>query len=133
MGTQLPNFAKTQCRTLTALVDFAALLAEKGTDLAAADVFEIIDIPEKCLVVAAGINPVEAGDATTATLTLGDGDDAALYDAGFDPTQVATDGVPVLTSKYYPAADTIDLTLSVLTGTLTTGKVQVWVAVIDVT
>ena len=134
MGYQLPNFAKTQCYTITKDVDVADWLADKGEALAAADIYAAITIPAKCIRLAAGINPVTAANADAATFDLGDGDDADSCVDGFDATQIVTDGVPIMTNiKYYPTSDTLDVTLATLTGTLSSGKVQVWAVLIDVT
>lgn len=134
MGTKLPNFAKSQVHVLDKVINFATELVTKGSALAAADIFTGLSIPDKCLVLAAGINPIAAANASAATLDLGD-NDADRYVDGFDATQIATDGVPILDTnvpKYYPAADTIDVTLATLTGTLSTGSVRVWAVVVDV-
>ena len=142
MGTKLPNYLTNPVKLISTEVDFADLLVEKGSALAAADVFDVISIPEKCLVIAAGINPVTAANSTTLTVDLGDGTDVDRYVDGFD-AKATTDGVPILPTtgaayaqyagpKYYPAADTIDIVLATLTGTLTTGKIRVWAVVADI-
>lgn len=142
MGTKLPNYLTNPVKLISTEVDFADLLVEKGSALAAADVFDVISIPAKCLVIAAGINPVTAANSTTLTVDLGDGTDVDRYVDGFD-AKAATDGVPIMPTtgaayaqyagpKYYPAADTIDIVLATLTGTLTTGKIRVWAVVADI-
>ena len=133
MGTKLPNFNIQGCHVLEATINFATELASKGSALAATDIFTGVTIPEKCMVLAAGINPIVAANASAATLDLGDGTDADRNVDGFDATQIVTDGVPIMTNaKYYPTADTIDVTLATLTGTLSTGSVRVWAVVIDI-
>lgn len=142
MGTKLPNYLTNPVKLISTEVDFADLLVEKGSALAAADVFDVISIPAKCLVIAAGINPVTAANSTTLTVDLGDGTDVDRYVDGFD-AKGTTDGVPIMPTtgaayaqyagpKYYPAADTIDIVLATLTGTLTTGKIRVWAVVADI-
>ena len=143
MGTKLPNYLTNPVKLISTEVDFADLLVENGSALAAADVFEVISIPAKCLVIAAGINPVTAANSTTLTVDLGDGDDVDRYTDGFNAKQTTTDGVPIMPTtgaayaqyagpKYYPAADTIDIVLATLTGTLTKGKIRVWAVVADI-
>ena len=138
-----PNYLPTGIKVLSKDVDFADLLAEKGSALAAADVFEVLDIPAKCFVLAAGVNPVTAANSTTLTVDLGDGADTDRYVDGFNAAQTATDGVPITPTtgaayaqyagqKYYPAADTIDILFATLTGTLTSGVIRVWAIAIDV-
>ena len=142
MGTKLPNYLTNPVKLISAEVNFADLLASKGSALAAADVFGVLSVPAKCLVLAAGINPVKAANSTTLTVDLGDGTDVDRYVDGFD-AKAATDGVPILPTtgsayaqyagpKYYPAADTIDIVLATLTGTLTKGKIRVWAVVADI-
>lgn len=134
MGQKLANFNIQGCHILEATINFATELVTKGSALAATDVYDGITIPDKCLVLAAGINPLVAADSTTLTLDLGD-DDPDRYVDGFDATQIVTDGVPILATtvpKYYPTSDTIDVTAATLTGTLTSGSVRVWAVVVDV-
>ena len=118
--------------TLEKELDFAVELAAKGSALTTSDVFEVLDIPASTVVLCAGVHPVEAADSTTLTLDVGDGTNPDMYVDGFDAKDT-TDGVPIMTAaKYYPAADTIDVDVATLTGTLTTGKVKVWALCFDV-
>lgn len=143
MGKQLPNYLVNPVKLISSIVDFAVLLKEKKSALAADDVFEVLDVPKKCVVLMAGINPVKAADSTTLTVHLGDGTTADRYTTSFDG-KATTDGVPngptsgatyaqYAGAKYYAADDTIDIKLATLTGTLTAGKIRVWAIIADVT
>ena len=112
--------------TLEVTVDFAEKLATKGSALATSDVFEVLTIPAGTVVSCAGVHQVEVANSTTLTLDIGDGTNADMYVDGFD-AKATDDGVPIMTvAKYYPTADTIDVDIATLTGTLSTGKVKVW-------
>lgn len=117
-------------------VDFADALVEKGSALAAADVFETIYIPADTVVLGAGAQLMTAGDSTTLTLTVGTGASAAEWVATLDGKATAgTYGADVSASPVwstYAAADTIDVTFATLTGTLSTGKVRVYALMLDV-
>jgi len=132
MSNMLPAYANRGVYVIEKTINFADELVTKGSALAAADVFDGITIPAKCIRVAAGLTPIVAGDSTTLTLDLGDGDDADSCVDGLNAAQISTDGVPIMTNvKYYPSADTLDVTVATLTGTLTSGNVRVWAVLID--
>lgn len=119
------------------VLDFADALTAKGSALAAADVIEVITIPAGTVVLGAGIQLIDAANSTTLTLDVGTGTDADEWVDGFD-AQGGTEGAygtdlsasPVWNT--YGSADTIDVTLATLTGTLTTGKVRVYALMLDV-
>lgn len=134
-GERVPNYLKAN--TYTREIDFAkALIANDGTALAAADVIQVFTVPAGCVVECACISPVEVvnAEATVCILDLGDAAaGAAVYVDGFD-AEATTEGVPVMTvEKFYPVADTIDLTIQALTGTLTTGKVKISIRCFELT
>lgn len=132
-GAGTPNYRKQLVYKQT--IDFAEVLAEKGSALAAADVIEVFQVPAGCVVEYANITPkvVCNAEATVLIMDLGDGVTPALYVDGTDG-EALTDGVPIMTvQKYYPVTDTVDLTIQALTGTLTTGKVQISIAVREFT
>lgn len=121
------------------VIDYADALVAKGSALAATDTIECLTIPAGTLVMKAGIQCIAVDDATTLTLDLGytggdvdefvDGFDHAAAAAGAYSAYLATDplhGVPTTT------ADTIDLLLATLTGTLTVGKTRVWALLCNV-
>lgn len=126
-------------------LNWAEVLTAKGSALAANDVVTALNVPAGTLVLHAGIEVVTAADATAATVDLGDGDDADGYVDGANAKTVAfasstlalTEGTPNTVTGYrsgkvYGTADTIDLTVATLTGTLAAGVVRVWAVVMDV-
>lgn len=132
-GTKLPNYVKAGQHTLKKVIDYAEALEKKESALAAGDVLQVFTIPAGCIIHAAGLTPKVVADSDSLALDLGDTDaGAAVYTDGTDGTAL-TDGVPVMTAvqKYYPAANTLDLTLQAITGVLTTGKVLVWCIVTE--
>jgi len=120
-------------------VDWADALVAKGSALAATDTVECIVVPAGTLVLKAGIQCIDVDDATTLTLDLGltggdvdefvDGFDHAEAAAGAYSAYLATDPVHLVPST---SADTIDLLVATLTGTLTVGKTRVWALMVDV-
>lgn len=101
----------------------AARLAAGATALAAADILQVISLPAKTFVIAAGLDVTTAAGGTL-TLDLGDGSDADGYIDGVDGNAVASyapiktlvEGTPntilgYSLGKYYSAADTLDLVL----------------------
>jgi len=135
-GGKLPNFRKNG--VIQIILDFAAVLAAKGSALTVADVYQVLTVPAGCVIEAACLSPVTDGAvntlATTVTLDLGDAAlGAAGYVDGFDAT-ATTEGVPVMTvEKFYPAADTLDVTLQAYAGTLTSGKVMITAKIYELT
>lgn len=132
-GERVPNYLKSD--TYTFELDFAKALAAKGEALATDDVFQVFTVPAGCVVECACISPVTVvnSEATVVTLDLGDGTGTARYVDGFDAT-ATTEGVPVMTvQKFYPAADTVDVLLQALTGTLSSGKVIISIRVFELT
>jgi len=117
------------------VIDFAKALTAKGSALAATDVIEALNIPAGTQVLAAGAKVVTAADSTTLTVDVGTGADADEWVDGFDAKSTAgtysadLDAVP--NRNTYGTADTIDVTLATLTGTLTSGKLWVWALFLD--
>lgn len=113
-------------------INWADVLTAKGSAIAASDVVEVIDVPAGTVVVGAWAYVKTAADSTTLTLHLGNGTDPDEYVVSLDGKTVAysPDLNSDTTFKLYSAADTLDLTLATLTGTLTTGKVIVWAEMI---
>ena len=121
------------------VVNIADAVTLKGTALAAADVIQALNIPVGAQVISGGAQVMEAttGTATNVTIDIGvTGGDVDAYVDGFD-----LDGAAVLayaangvgTPAIFSAADTIDILIPTMTGTLLTGKVRVWAVVADVT
>jgi hypothetical protein len=120
------------------IIDFAEALVAKGSALAADDIIETIYMPAGTVILNAGLQCMVADDATTLTLHLGiTGGDIDEYVVSFDHAaaaagayapQLATDP----TWNLITTADTLDIELATLTGTLTSGKVRVWALLVDV-
>lgn len=121
------------------VIDFAAALSAKGSALAAADVIQALRIPAGSFVEIAGIQTITADDSTTLTLDLGFDSDPDGFVDGYD--QAAAAAGDYATSLFdatevqviYATADSIDITIATLTGTLTSGKVRVFALVTDLT
>jgi len=126
-------------------LDFAEALVQKGSALAATDVYEVLDVPAETFVLAAGAEVITVGDATAATVNVdfAGGDDyvdgadiiaATGYCAagtngwaGLQTGSTSTTAVNRIT-----ATDTLDVTLATLTGTLSTGKLRVYAILMDI-
>lgn len=119
-------------------VDLAAAVTAKGSALAQGDVIQAVDLPAGTMILAGGIEVTSAmtGTSTDATIDVGvtGGDVDNLVD-GFDldaasAGDFASTGVnePVIVS----AADTVDILIATQTGTITGGKVRVFVICQDV-
>lgn len=119
------------------VIDLAAALAAKGSALVATDVIEALYIPPGTAVLGAGAAIVAPANSTTLTYTVGTGTDPDEWVMTLDgKAAVGTfgadvDAVPLW--QTYAVADTVDLTLATLTGTLTAGKVRVYALFLDVT
>lgn len=113
----------------------AARLAAGLTALAANDSLQVLHIPAKTLILAAGID-VTTAEATTSTLDLGyTGGDVDAWIDGFDPTSVTSAvGLGALmttavATNYHHAADTLDLLF--LTAPQDTSVMRVWAVMVD--
>lgn len=121
------------------VIDFAEVLEAKGSALAAADVIEAIRIPDDCYVYLAGIQTLVADDATTLTLDLGTDVDPDNWVDGYDQAAAAANayatsiipGTTAAVNFSVTAKNSVDVTLATLTGTLTVGKIRVFVLVVD--
>lgn len=109
--------------------------------LASGDVYEILELPAKTLVLRVGYD-VTTAEGATATVHVGDGSDADGFLASVNLNSVGsgvmslalTEGAPnTITGysggKYYSAADTIDLTLN--HASIDLAVVRVWALVMD--
>jgi len=120
------------------VIDYADVLAAKGSALAASDTIEALKIPAGTAILYVGCRQVVAGNSTTLTLDIGKtGGDVDEWVDGFDAQASAVgaysadlDAVPAI---YAPltTADTVDVLFATLTGTLTTGKIAVFALVLD--
>lgn len=109
---------------------WAEALAAKGSALAAADIVQAIQVPPNHAVLMAGLEVTTASDDTTLTLLLGvTGVDVDRWVSAGDGTTggyaaaATTAGQPVFVGS---TADTIDVEVDALTGTLDDGAVRVW-------
>lgn len=123
------------------VIDFADVLAAKGSALAAADVIEAITVPAGTYILGAGIQTVAVDDATTLTLDVGiTGGDVDQWVDGYDQAAAAVGAFSTLPATAAPGlfgmvgatADTIDVLFATLTGTLTVGKIRVWALLAEV-
>lgn len=117
-------------------LDYAQALVAKGSALAAADVIECLSIPAGTIVLTAGASVKTPADSTTLTVGVGYGSGTSRWAAAFDAKGAAgtysTDVAGGL-QLTFPAADTVDVIFTTLTGTLATGKLRVWALVMDIT
>jgi len=116
-------------------IDFAAAATAKGTALAASDVIEALTVGGPAIVLAGGIEVIDAaGGGTGTVLDLGvtGGDVDALVDGfAFDSASAGdyadpAAGTPVVIS----ADDTIDVLIQAATTVSTSGKIRVWAVVV---
>lgn len=120
---------ETPFKTISAEFNGANATLVKGSALAAADVFELINIPAGAFVLSV-THKVVTPEGATCTYHLGDGVDpdgfvasangnAATFASSFNGTTTPAFGV----GKFYAEADTLDLTLA--TGTAANVAVEV--------
>lgn len=122
--------------TFSVVLDFAAALTAKGSALAAADIIETISLPAGTQVIGGGAEVLTVTDAGATTLDIGVGGADTIVDGG-DSTAtgylaVGTNGKLQTEGLRIATADTIDVTIKTLTGTLTSGKVRVYVVLADI-
>lgn len=116
-------------------IDLAEAVTTKGSALAQADVIEAVPVPADCLILGGGIKitSVMTGTSTDATIDVGvtggvvdclvDGFD--LDGASANATSLASPFEP----QYVAANDTVDILIATQTGTITGGKILVWVII----
>jgi hypothetical protein len=118
-------------------------LLENTVDLsgvATGDVVEALALPAKCLVLEVFTEVVtETGLVSTAS--VGDGVTPAGWGAATSVNfnaavatrlkSAGTDAYAVANGKYYGVADTVDLTVSVTGGPITSGSVKVFAILVD--
>ena len=122
-----------------ATINLATAATTKGSDLAAADVIEAIDLPAQSVVIAAGIEVITAQSGSTVlTLDLGvTGSDADAFVDGFDLVAATAGAYASQPAAYQPiviggTADTLDVLIATLTTTNTGGVIRVWAIYADV-
>ena len=118
-------------------VDFANVASVNGTALAASDVIQIIDVPAKTMVWAAGLEVVTPPDGdASADIGITAVDVDAFVD-GYSLDGASTGDMTNLPAAYQPQVvasdDTIDmLIVSGSSAAPTTGVVRVWAVMQDV-
>lgn len=116
---------------------WAAAATAKGSAVAAADVVQCIDIPAGTMVLGGSIKKTEApsGTVSVATLDLGTGAEVDLFVDGFDYFAATVGDWAAPAAAWAPlvntAADTLDVVVASLTGTLTDGDVTVSAVFVD--
>lgn len=111
-------------------LDLAKALAAKGSALAASDVIEVLTLPAGTVVLGGGAKVQEAADSTTVTVDVGiagGAEFAAAADA--KTTGYAADVAAIW--KTNAAEAKVTVLLKTLTGTLTKGKLLVYVLTLD--
>jgi len=124
---------------IDATLDFAVAAATKGSGLATSDVIQVLTVPAKTVVLAAGIEYLTgvAGGVSALTISLGiTGVLATTWLSAFDLFGATVGAFPATNSAAYPmttgtANTTIDVLLAGVTGTLATGAIRVWALVQD--
>lgn len=123
----------TQSVTFT----WEAAVTAKGSALAAADVIQCLDVPAGTMILGGAIKKTEAptGTVSVCTLDLGTGVDVDAWCDGFDYYAATVGDWSQAPAAWFPitntAADTVDVVIATLTGTLLTGDVTVTVVVVD--
>ena len=137
-----PNTSDTKkIYYIDANLDFAAAVTAKGSALAASDIIKVFKIPRKSVVLAAGLEYVTAvaGGVSVLTVSLGVSSvSATSFLSGFDLFGASVGAYPASNSAAYPVNvgttdNTMDLTITTLTGALATGLVRVWAYCADTT
>lgn len=121
-------------------INLATAVTTKGSALAQGDVIEAIDIPKYTVILAGGAQKITAmtGTSTDLTFDIGitGGDVDNLVD-GWDFDGAAVGDISSVVGVNEPViiggtADTVDILFATQTGTVTGGKLWVWVLVADV-
>lgn len=123
-------------------VDLAEAAVTKGSALAVSDVIQALYVPAGSVVLFAGVQVMEAmtGTSTDATIDVGATSlsDPDKYVDGFDLDGAAAGAYATVASaavtpaSFFPAADTIDVTIATQTGTITGGKIRVFAVMTSV-
>lgn len=133
--------AVRKCYAIGREIDIAAVVTKKGSALAVNDVIEVLNIPTGTAIIGGWAKKTAAmtGTSTDLTFDIGiTGVDVDVYVDGwdFDAAVVGTYGTPqgVNTPPLVvgATADTVDILISAMTGTLTGGKVWVEVLCVDI-
>lgn len=116
-------------------IDLAEVVTEKGSAIAQGDVITAVPVPADCLIIGGGIKitSVMTGTSTDATIDVGvtGGVVDCLVD-GFDLDAAAANATSLaspMEPQYVAANDTVDILVATQTGTITGGKILVWVII----
>ena len=109
-----------------AFIDIADVLTKKGSALAANDLIQVFDIPAQMNVLNGQLKIIEAVNASVCTLNLGTDSDDDQWVSALDATSTGY-GTALCANEYFATANTVDIDIASLTGTLSTGKI--WVCV----
>lgn len=121
-------------------IDFATVLATKGSAIAANDIVHVMDIPAKTLVMGAGIEVITPTDAGTLTVDLAlaeldefvDGMDLSSTVAAGTMSTTAGGAADAASSQMATADDTLDMKIATqVDAAITTGKIRVWAILCD--
>lgn len=117
-------------------IDLTAAATAKGSALAAADVLEVLRVPDRTVLLggwARVITPVTG--ATVLTVNVGvTGVNATEYASGWNLVGAAADTFSTpgaTTPRVLATSDTVDITIATQTGTITGGKIRVYALTLD--
>jgi len=121
------------------VLDWADALTTKGSALAASDVFSVINVPANTLLHGVIAEVMVVGDATAATIDVDVAEGDSFIDganiiastgyAAFGTNGLAPFGANTVVNA---TADTVDVKIATLSGTLTSGKVRVVAFMTDI-
>lgn len=138
---QLPSkFTAHNSYLIERHLDIAKLIAS-GVTIGNGDVFQLLKIPAKSLVIAAGAEVVTAFDGTTPTVDIdfaggddivdgGDVTSVGFLAAGANGQGIVIGGAPTFT-QLVSSTDTIDVTLTAASSDVTEGVLRVFAFVLD--
>lgn len=120
-------------------IDLAVAATAKGSALAAADVIEGVRVPANTAITDVWASKVGAftGTSTDLTLDIGTGADVDQWVDGwdFDAAALGSYATPAGTGQSRPldTSDTVDILIATQTGTVTGGKIRLFVQCVDLT
>jgi hypothetical protein len=122
--------------TVEAIVDYAEVLAAKGSALAAADIVKAIAVPANTVILSAGLQQLAQADSTALTVHVGTAADDDQFAVSFNAKTGAVGTYSVVPAAGVPrvagAATSVDVVFATLTGDLTAGAVRVYAVLLDV-
>jgi len=95
-----------------------------SASLSAGDVIRMVKVPAGAKVIGGHVN-LNAGAANTLTVTVGDGNDPNRYlDSTSAPQTDVVQFAPATLDYSYSAADTVDITITAVSGATATGSLK---------